>query len=106
MTGANVGPAIPFQAQPGGPPADGYQVIFRFGQPHDNGTLCDTNGAEFVVSQEYAAAFCKDGAALLYLAGTAPYGGGAFKTAMAVTAIELFPFQNPELNDCDARPRC
>lgn len=50
MTGANVGPAIPFQAQPGGPPADGYQVIVRFSQPHDNGTLSDTNGTESVVS--------------------------------------------------------
>jgi hypothetical protein len=31
MTSANFGPVIPFQAQPGGPPADGYQVVVRFG---------------------------------------------------------------------------
>ena len=38
MTGANFGPAISFQAQPGGPPADGYQVVVRVGQVQGNGT--------------------------------------------------------------------
>ena len=106
MTGANFGPVIPFQAQPSGPPADGYQVVVRFGQAHSNGTLCDTNGAEAAVSQEYTAAFCKDGAALSHLSGAAPRGGDAFKSAMASAAMELFPYQNPEFNDCDARRRC
>lgn len=106
ITGANFGPVIPFQAQHGGPPADGYQVVVRFGQAHGIETLCDTDGAETAVSQDYTAAFCKDGAALSHLAGAAPRGGDAFKTAMASAAIELFPYQNPEFNDCDARPRC
>jgi len=106
MTGANFGPVIPFQAQPGGQPADGCQVVVRFGQAHGNGTLCSTNGAEAAVSQEYTAAFCKDGAALSHLAGAAPHGGNVFKTAMASAAVELFPYQNPEFNDCDTRGRC
>ncbi len=106
MTGANFGPVIPFQAQPGGPPADGYQVVVRFGQSRGAGLLFETTGAADAVSPEYTAAFCKDGAALSHLAGAAPNRGEAFKTAMASAAIELFPYQNPEFNDCDAQRRC
>lgn len=106
MTGANFGPQIPFKAQSGAPAVDGYQVVIRFGQQPANGVLCSQSGASDAVSGDFTAAFCKDGAALSYVSGVTEGRGAAFQSTMAITAIELFPLENPEFVGCNVARAC
>lgn len=106
MTGSNFGPQIPFKAQSGAPAADGYQVVVRFGQSQYEGALCDAVGANETVSSAFTAAFCKDGAALSYVSGISAEPGAAFRSTMAIAAIDLFPLENPEFAGCDFAHGC
>ncbi len=109
MTGANFGPVIDYKVYDG-PPEAGYVMVIRFGQGAPAPGICAAASASapIRVGTTYAAAFCKDGRALSYLVGAVGDGNIAsagFRTAMAGTALELLPLENPEFIDCDG-PRC
>lgn len=105
MAGANFGPKTAFRVYDGAT-ADGYVVVVRFGDGAPPQRLC-ADAVEHGVGAGYAMAFCKDGAALSYLAGHAgstDIDGRAFRNAFAGAAVELLPFENPHYRgDCGRR---
>lgn len=104
MEGANFGPRITYAAASEAPP-DGYAMIVRFGPGAPANSLCSGDNGDGV-GTTYAAAFCYGERPLSYLAGDAgvqDIDSPQFRRAMATTASELLPQENPEYNDCGRR---
>jgi len=102
MRGANPGPVIDYGVYDGTSPA-GYVMTVRFGQAAPARDIC-ADDAPSGVGTDYAAAFCKDGKALSYLAGnagSADIASAGFRRAMAGAASQLLPLENPEYEDDD-----
>lgn len=102
MRGANPGPVVDYSVYEGSSPA-GYVMTVRFGQGAPARDIC-ADDAPSGVGPDYAAAFCKDGKALSYLAGTVgatDIASSGFRQAMSGAASQLLPLENPEYEDDD-----
>jgi len=102
MHGANPGPVVNYGVYDGTSPA-GYIMTVRFGQAAPARDIC-ADDAPSGVGTDYAAAFCKDGKALSYLAGnagSADIASDGFRRAMAGAATQLLPLENPNYEDDD-----